>query len=81
MWEDISLVVERVSERAESPRVRVPGARLAGRRLHGPRVQDADRPPHVEGLSDPEGTRRPSVQLKALRVVTPPQRRDGICGH
>jgi len=50
-------------------------------RLHGPGVQDADRPAHVERLSEPEGACRPPVQLKALRVVTRPQRLDGIRGH
>ena len=51
------------------------------RRLHGPGAQDVDGPSHVERLSEPEGARRPPVQLKAPRVVTRPQSLDGIRGH
>jgi len=45
------------------------------------RVQDVDRPTHVQTLPEPAGARRPRIETKALRVVTRSERLDGITGH
>ena len=46
--------------------------------LEGPRVQDADRPAHIEALPQPAGARRPGVQVKPRRLVSRSERLDGI---
>src|SRR5713101_6924818 len=49
--------------------------------LPGRAVQDVDRPPHIQSLSEPARTPRPRVHTNALRVVTDPERLDRISGH
>src|ERR1700675_3747673 len=44
----------------------------------GPRVQDVDRPAHVERLSQPLWARRPRVQMKSGRLVSRSERLNGI---
>jgi hypothetical protein len=45
------------------------------------RVQDVDRPAHIQLLPEPAGARRPRVEAKAVRVVTRAESLDGIIGH
>ena len=47
----------------------------------GQRVQDVDRPPHIQPFPEPAGARRPRVEVQAVRVVRGAERRDGISGH
>jgi len=49
-------------------------------RLKRPRVQDADRPAHVEALAGPLRARRPRVDVKACILVPRPERPDRIVG-
>ena len=62
-------------------RVTHPGCTLRSR------VQDVDRPAHIQPLPEPAGACRPRVDAKAVRVVTSAERLDGIsrycgrCGH
>jgi len=44
-------------------------------------MQDVDRPPHIQALPKPAGTRRPRGEAKAVRIVTRPKRLDGIPRH
>ena len=48
--------------------------------LKGPRLQDIDRPAHIERLPQPARARRPRVQVKPGRLVPRPERPDGIVG-
>ena len=43
-------------------------------------MQDADRPAHVNALSQPARARRPRVQVKPSRLVPRSERPDGIVG-
>jgi hypothetical protein len=45
------------------------------------RMQDVDRPPHVQALSEPARARRPSVEMKALRFMGYSKGLDGLLGH
>ena len=44
------------------------------------RMQDVDRPAHVQGLSQPPWSRRPRVNAEPLRLVLRPEGLDGIGG-
>ena len=45
------------------------------------RMQDVDCVPHVQAFPEPAGAPRPRSETKALRIVTCPERRDGITRH
>ena len=49
--------------------------------LEGPRVQDVNRPAHVERLPEPARARRPRVQVKPSRLIPSSERLDWIVGH
>ena len=51
------------------------------RRILGSRVQDVDRPAHIQPLPEPAGARRARVDAKTLRLVTSVERLDGIPRH
>ena len=45
------------------------------------RMQDVDRPGHIQSLPEPLGARRPRVDPKALRVMTRAESLYGFNGH
>ena len=49
--------------------------------LEGSRVQDVDRPAHVEALPQPARARRPRVQVEPGRLVPRSERLDGIAAN
>jgi hypothetical protein len=45
------------------------------------RMQDVDRPPHIQALPEPARARGPSVETKALRFMHHPESLDGLLRH